>query len=837
MFRKIIKIFDAFDYKEKRKQIFLLSFLLPFVMLLLIIIVRGVYPFGDKCILRTDFYHQYLPFYSELQHKLSHFKSLFYTYDVGLGTNFLTLFAYYLSCPFNIFLFFIPQKFVLEFMTFMIIFKISLSSLTMSYYLVKRYKEDSLIFVSFSILYAFSGYMAAYYWNIMWLDNILLFPLLMLGFENVCNGKKPYLYIVSLSLTILCNYYIATITSFFFILYFIFYNIVKDYKLHRIATNFMRVAIYTIVSVFISSVLLLPVFYAFNTTVSSESVFPTQVHEYFHIAKIIGRHLPLAKVENGIEYWPNIYSGIITLPLLFLYFQSKKIKLKEKISYGILILFFIASFSVNVLDYAWHVFKFPNSLPCRQSFIYTFILLTICVKPLLNIRKFGEKQIAYTISSFVLFIAVFEELILSDKVEASAIYMSIVLLLIYLLVFVKFRKRKYIKAIMPIVLLCIICIESFINLYNTSIYVIDRNSYIENVDDIKKVLSDVRKITNDFYRVERVKLKAKDDGAFINFPSSSIFSSSSYRSGSDFYKQFGMEASTNAYSITGSTPFMDAFFSVKYKIYEKKPEYADELNIREINNVNDVYLYQNIDTLPISFILDDKFLDEYDKSPGNPATVQNNFARSMNLDLLLDKVEVDIRGIEARCKIDESGDYYAFVRDKSIKEVTVSYNNTSEQFKNVNRGFFLELGYLKQGDSIELRNDTSDDDLLVEIFKFNYESMKKIISEIKSYSHLKMKSFSDSKMSYTIDVKKKGTCVITLPYDDGFTIKVDGNKVDYKETMDFLLGFELDRGTHVVELNYTPRGLKEGLVLSFVGILALIAIICKNEYIDKRKRA
>ena len=251
MFRKIIKIFDAFDYKEKRKQIFLLSFLLPFVMLLLIIIVRGVYPFGDKCILRTDFYHQYLPFYSELQHKLSHFKSLFYTYDVGLGTNFLTLFAYYLSCPFNIFLFFIPQKFVLEFMTFMIIFKISLSSLTMSYYLVKRYKEDSLIFVSFSILYSFSGYMAAYYWNIMWLDNILLFPLLMLGFENVCNGKKPYLYIVSLSLTILCNYYIATITSFFFILYFIFYNIVKDYKLHRIATNFMRVAIYTIVSVFI----------------------------------------------------------------------------------------------------------------------------------------------------------------------------------------------------------------------------------------------------------------------------------------------------------------------------------------------------------------------------------------------------------------------------------------------------------------------------------------------------------------------------------------------------------------------------------------------------------
>ena len=196
MLKKLDNFIKSLKSSEKEKIIFLLSFLLPFVMMLIIIIAKGVFPFGDKCILRTDFYHQYLPFYSELKHKLSNFDSLLYTYDVGLGTNFITLFAYYLSCPFNILLFIVPQKFVLEFMTFMIILKISLSGLTFSYYLVRRYKSGSFAVIIFSIFYAMSGYIGAYYWNIMWLDNILLFPLLMLSFEDVCNGKKPYLYII-----------------------------------------------------------------------------------------------------------------------------------------------------------------------------------------------------------------------------------------------------------------------------------------------------------------------------------------------------------------------------------------------------------------------------------------------------------------------------------------------------------------------------------------------------------------------------------------------------------------------------------------------------------------
>ena len=227
------------------------------------------------------------------------------------------------------------------------------------------------------------GYMGAYYWNVMWLDNIVLFPLLIYGFENIQNGKKPYLYIITLGLSIFCNYYIGTITCFFFVVYFIFYNILKEKKPKEIGINFVKTAIYSTIGVMISAILLIPVFYAFKTTASSDSTFPKTAKEYFTIIEAIGRHLPFVTVENGIENWPNLYSGVICFPLITMYFLSKKYKTREKLCYATFLLFFIASFTINILDFIWHVFKYPNSLPCRQSFIYTFIILTLAIKPLI----------------------------------------------------------------------------------------------------------------------------------------------------------------------------------------------------------------------------------------------------------------------------------------------------------------------------------------------------------------------------------------------------------------------------------------------------------------------
>lgn len=822
-----MKFIDNIKLNEKRekiKSIYLLSFLLPLILLISMIISKHVFPFGEKCILRTDFYHQYLPFHAELQNKLKNFESLFYTYKVGLGTNFITLFAYYLASPINILLLLVPEKYIIEYITVALILKISLSSLTFTFYLINKYKTDSFAVLFFAIFYAFSGWTTSYYWDIMWIDNFVLFPLLMYGFEKMQNGKKPFLYIIFLALSMICNYYIGVLTSICLFLYFFFYNIIQENKLKKIFINFIKTGISTIIGMSIAGILLIPIIYAFKTTASSDSNFPKTATEYFSIIEVIARHFPFTKVENGIEYWPNIYCGVMVFALIPMYFLSKKFKIREKICNAIMILFFIATFSINFLDYIMHACKFPNSLPSRYSFIYTFLLLSICMKPFLKIKSIKVQDIIMAFTIPIVFVIIIESNVVNSKIGFQSAYATIIFLFIYFILFLCYKNKKYNKNLILYISIILISFEAFMNMYSTSWTTITKNDYTKNTDDIKKLTANIKSINSDFYRVERAEMKTKDDGAFMHFPSASIFSSSCYASGTNFYKKFGMEASTNAYSTTGSTPFMDALLSIKYKIYEKEEKNADKFNQRLIDKMNNTYLYQNIDTMPFSFVLSNDFLNEYDTSSGNPATVQNNFARTLKTDIILDKIEVNIDGKNVKAKIEESGDYYAFVRDKSIKEVTVIYSKTNETFKNLNRGYFIEVGYLNENDDIEFRNDTNDKELLIELFRFDYDALKKVISKVKSNFDYRMLAFDETYINYNIDSKIDGTCIITLPYDKGFTIKVDDKIVETKSTLDLFLSFDINKGSHNIKITYIPEGMKLGTISTIIGILLLIII-------------
>ena len=82
-----------------KQKLYLQAFLLPFVIYAVICFRNGVFPFGDNCILHVDMYHQYEPFFTEFMDKLKHGGSLLYSFRLGLGSDFVALFAYYLASP------------------------------------------------------------------------------------------------------------------------------------------------------------------------------------------------------------------------------------------------------------------------------------------------------------------------------------------------------------------------------------------------------------------------------------------------------------------------------------------------------------------------------------------------------------------------------------------------------------------------------------------------------------------------------------------------------------------------------------------------------------------
>ena len=132
-----------FKFKQKDPidhYTYLTAFFLPILIMLCVFIGNEIYPFGDNSFLRTDMYHQYAPFFAEFRRKLVTSGSLSYTWDIGMGTNFTSLFGYYLSSPFNWLIFLCPKGLVIDFMTYLIVFKIGLCGLSFAIFL--RHKTD-----------------------------------------------------------------------------------------------------------------------------------------------------------------------------------------------------------------------------------------------------------------------------------------------------------------------------------------------------------------------------------------------------------------------------------------------------------------------------------------------------------------------------------------------------------------------------------------------------------------------------------------------------------------------------------------------------------------------
>lgn len=799
----------------------LAAFLVPVVVMIIIFIQRGIFPFGDESFLRTDMYHQYAPFFSEFQHKLQTGGSLLYSWDVGMGVNFSALYAYYLASPLNWLLIICPKNFIIEFMTYNIVLKIGLSGLTFAYYLRKNCKTSDFGVAFFGIFYALSGYMAAYSWNIMWLDCILLFPLIMLGLERLVKEKKCFLYCITLGVAILSNYYISIMICIFMVLYFIVLLILEKKKsIADYVCSIVNFAVYSLVAGGLAAVVLLPEIYALQATASGKFNFPKDVQSYFSIFDMFARHLGNVAVETGLDHWPNIYCGVAVLIFFLLYLTCKKIPVREKVVYCGMLLFFYASFSVNVLNFIWHGFHYPNSLPCRQSFIYIFLMLYLSYRAYMHLKDISWKNIAIAFMGSVCFVVLAEKLVEQKHFEFYVFYVAIIMLSIYAGLLYLYKQKKMNLNILLILTLGVVSVEAAVNTTITSVTTTSRSSYVGDNKDVAALMKLIQP-ADTFYRVEKVTSKTKNDGAWMNFPSVSLFSSTASAGLTAFFKDIGCEGNTNAYSITGSTPLVDSLFSVKYGLYSEPQAEDDYLSM--VGQSGDTYLYDRSDTLPLGFMVDDQFESEWKLDWNNPALVQNDLCNIIGAQPVLWEADGETNGNTYRFLPDISGEYYAYVSNRNIDEVTVSKGEDSQKFKNVDRGYLLELGYCEAGAEVVVTASQEDQKLTMSAYRFDYEGLK-FAYNILNRNPFTVTKWMDDEVEGKVTADHGGVLFTTIPYDKGWSVWVDGNKREPKKMFGAFLGIDMTPGDHTVKLKYMPEGLHTGAVITGACVLFLLVV-------------
>lgn len=811
----------------------LAAFFVPVLVLVVIFAQRGIFPFGEECFLRTDMYHQYAPFFSEFQYKLTHGGSLLYSWDIGMGVNFSALYAYYLASPMNWLVALCPRQFLIEFMTVLIVIKTGLSGLFFTWYLRKHTGTREFGSCFFGIFYALSGYMAAYSWNIMWLDCILLFPVILFGLERLVKEKKGMVYCIALGLSILSNYYISIMICIFMVIYAAVLVILYPPKKGKeFAATADRFTLYSLLAGGLAAVVLLPEIYALQATASGNFDFPKTVSSYFSIFDMIARHIGNVQTEIGLDHWPNIYCGVAVLMLLLLYLGNKNIKIKEKAVYFSLLLFFYASFSVNVLNFIWHGFHYPNSLPCRQSFIYIALVLVMCYKAYLELKNTPWKHIVMAFWGAAAFVILAEKLVDNEEQFHFAVfYAAILFLALYTGCIYLYHSRKWCRDGVLLAVLGLVFCESAVNMAVTSIPTTSRTAYVKDNEDTMLLADSIR--SSVFYRIEKGESRTKNDGAWMNFPSASLFSSVASAAMSDFFKSVGCESSTNAYSVKGSTPFIDALFATRYGIYpDQQP--ADGLK-EQIGRQGSMWFYENKYTLPVGFVMPQDMETNWVLDSGNPANVQNDLSSVLGVSNLLVPAEGVSEGKKFTFTADASGDYYVYVTNKKVEEVSAEIGERSLSFDNVDRGYFLELGYLPKGQEVILQSKTDGNPAMqAEIWRFDPEAMEEIYQCL-SKSPLELSSWTDTGLAGSINTPEGGTMFTSIPYDKGWKIWVDGTAVSGRPVFDAFLGVDLEPGEHKIRLSYEPQGLKTGAVITGVSAAAVAALAVCGWMKNKKK--
>jgi uncharacterized membrane protein YfhO len=796
------------------------AFLVPVVIMIIIFAQRGIFPFGEESFLRTDMYHQYAPFFSEFQYKLKHGGSLLYSWDIGMGVNFAALYSYYLASPLNWLIVLCPKKYIIEFMTYMIVLKVGLSGLTFSWYLRRHFKTADFGIAFFGIFYALSGYMAAYSWNIMWLDCILLFPLIMLGVEKLVQEKKCILYCITLGLSILSNYYISIMICIFMVFYFAALLIMEGRRSWKeILVNGAHFALYSLLAGGLAAVVLLPEIYAMKMTASGDINFPQTFNSYFSIFDMIARHLPAVETEIGLDHWPNIYCGVAILIFFLLYLGCSKIRRREKIVMCSLLLFFYASFSINVLNFIWHGFHYPNSLPCRQSFIYIFLILTAGYHAYTYLHEIPWKHVVTAFFASVIFVLMAQKLVTDDAFHFSVFYAAIIFLAVYAGLIGLYQKGSS-RNMLVLLALGVVSLEAAVNTTVTSVTTTSRTSYVKD-NKASIDLTESLMPNPSFYRVEKVSRKTKNDGAWMNFPSVSLFSSTANADLSEFFKKLGCESSTNAYSITGSTPLVDALFGVKYALFSEE---AGENEISSLVSVQDeMQLKENTYALPLGFMVPYDLENNWQLELTNPAEVQNDFSVVIGASPVLSEVPSEVKGRSFTFTPDTDGDYYVFVSNKKVEKVTALLGERTKNFDNVSRGYLLELGYLKSGEEITLRNDDNEQDLIASAYRFLPKGLESVY-QVLNKNPLRLTKWTDTQVKGTVNADKAGLLYLSIPYDKGWTVRIDGKEAEPYKIFDTFLSVHMTAGTHEISLEYMPQGLKAGGAITGGSILILLML-------------
>ncbi len=772
-----------------KKYLFaLLSICVPLIIIGLFLFIKNIYPFGEYTPRIFDSYYQYTGLFLSIK------DFSFYSFGAGLGFNYFATATYYLLSPIN-FLFLFSDIFNIDLLfTIVYMIKIGLAGLFMYILLYYEKKKEKSAFL-FSIIYALAGFITSYHYNIMWLDSIYLLPLVILGLNLLIKKHQIILYIITLSLCIIFNFYTGYMVCFFSLLYFIwsYFNIDKINRKGLIK----EFIISSLLSGLIAMVIIVPAFFGlmqgkasgFNSDFTNYFGFNSNI--FFFFQKLSPGSFFAGDQANGA---PEIYSSLLCVVLFIMILFNQKYSKRYKISLFVLLLFFIISFSFNGLDYAWQLFQRPVWWNHRYSFIFSFMIIYFAYDSFINIKTIKYDKYFFPIviiSTIALFIVSFGYRYYDLSNIKSKIFLVIMaaVTILYLLSYFLLLNNNF-----NLFIIFLLSIELSLNTFITTANNVTGRS-IESINVYDKALTSSLSNIDDssFYRTELVNRHLYNDGLSYNYHGVNYFNSvrnQNYVNFAEYYLKFDVDSHCSTV-INYFDPLLISLLDIKYIIGHNVTYY----NL--IKNNNSFSIYENQNNLSVGFMVN----EDVKKTSLKKELPYQNITNMVNDMIDKDYIYYEEVNNDDLTYIVDNGKMVngKVIADNYNENVVVNINftalkhnlivpNNIEKYKGYTNILVNDKQYISNGTYVEINKgnkvticisyDPKRDKIEAFDFKLmNIDNIDKAITNLKT-NMLKVTD-SNHLLSGEITVDNtKQTLFLSIPYEDGFKIIKIGNAWD-----------------------------------------------------------
>jgi len=894
--------FTMFDLEEQdmlkkwKKSIpYILVFFVPWMLIVIHSIVRGSWLSGNGSILAGDAGTVYYEMYSELWEKVHSGNPLIFTWNAGLGTDFLVDIFGYMISPLTLLILLFPKSMLSNVLQFGIVMKWSLVAVSMLYYLMhskcNRLKERKVIVsIALSLAFCLSNVMISGLSHVTWMDIMIVFPFLLLLEEKMLDGRGYKRFLVLMLFCMICNFQ-AAIPMFIFLS--VWYGMLYGTQDRKAKGSIKRYVCCSLSALAASLAIVIPCVAAArenrNLLLYSSGEYVSTVKT--SLVDFIQRFFIFDSLLVSQISEPMLYCGVVTVSVAVMY-AFVPVDKKEKMIHIILAVMLCAGVIFGGVDIVWFAGVGNTGIGNGYTFLLIFLLIFMTLKVLMHLEDIRKIQVG--ISAVICVGAIIAGFLKAKVLLDFYVYLASILLCVLLFLLLFFFCRKSIQYKNILIVFVVLCLgellpNAFYQLQEYNMYPLETSHYHAQSKVFKHHID-----VEEGQRIANAQVMP-DYGMILGLPQASGELKNTDNCVQMLFEKLGMAVTDDMYYYFGGSPLLNMMFNVKYGMAQGEQAYS---GIQKCGENNDYVLYEMNQKSSLGYVVSDDVL-QWNLEQDSPFLVQNDYVdKAAGGDAIFEIIKPEVTfasvmginpeeketghvhsedededahdvfhgtyheedqryhytyskmydgdAVDIQFVSDGVTDYYAFVDSDAEAYYEIHLDEEMVYEDEIgSRQKTFHIGIVKKGTKVTIKAYAKTDldpvkglnvlEITCQLAAFHESNYQKAYEKL-SKNLYQIASLTDGVVQGNITAENAGILMTSIPALQGFSVYVDGDKTDYEKIGDALIGVPVEKGQHEVKFVYEVPFLKAGMAGSVMGLL-LAVCYCIWEYLSKKKTA